>query len=81
MQFLTPDMIGRIATAPGLNRSNVHSAIGAVRSTQLPAYSSLIERGSQMLASLLIPAVAATALCACAVYLLAMVAVAAASTS
>jgi hypothetical protein len=29
MQFLTPEMIGRIATALGLDRSNVNTAIGA----------------------------------------------------
>jgi hypothetical protein len=29
MQFLTPDMIGRIASALGLDRSNTQTAIGA----------------------------------------------------
>ena len=29
MQFLTPDMIGRIASALGLDRTNTQTAIGA----------------------------------------------------
>ena len=29
MQFLTPDMIGRIASALGLDRNNTQTAIGA----------------------------------------------------
>jgi hypothetical protein len=89
MQFLTPDMIGRIATALGLNRNNVQPAIGAAVPALLAGFSgiaarpggaqklaeaanqetstlgkfagmlgaagqtSLVERGSQMLASLL----------------------------
>jgi hypothetical protein len=89
MQFLTPDMIGRIATALGLNRNTVQPAIGAAVPALLAEFSgiaaqpggaqkladaarqetgtlgkfanmlgaggqtSLVERGSQMLASLL----------------------------
>jgi Bacterial protein of unknown function (DUF937) len=66
MQCLTPDMIGRIATALGLNRNNVQPAIGAAVPALLAGFSgkfagmlgaggqtSLAERGSQMLASLL----------------------------
>jgi hypothetical protein len=89
MQFLTPDMIGRIATALGLDRNNTQSAIGAAVPALLAGFSgvaaqpggpqkladaarqeagtlgkfaamlgagsqsSLIERGSNMLASLL----------------------------
>ena len=30
MQFLTPEMIGRIASALGLDRNNTQTAIGAV---------------------------------------------------
>jgi hypothetical protein len=29
MQFLTPEMIGRIASALGLDRNNTHTAVGA----------------------------------------------------
>src|SRR6516164_8218956 len=39
MQFLTPDMIGRIASALGLDRSNVESAIRAAVPSLLAAFS------------------------------------------
>jgi Bacterial protein of unknown function (DUF937) len=39
MQFLTPDMIGRIATALGLDRNNTQSAIGAAVPALLAGFS------------------------------------------
>ena len=41
MQFLTPDMIGRIASALGLDRSNVQSAISAAVPSLLAGFSSI----------------------------------------
>jgi hypothetical protein len=41
MQFLTPDMIGRIASALGLDRSNVQSATSAAVPSLLAAFSSI----------------------------------------
>jgi len=41
MQFLTPDMIGRIASALGLDRSNVRSAISAAVPSLLAGFSSI----------------------------------------
>jgi hypothetical protein len=38
MQFLTPDMIGRIAAALGLDRNMVQSAIGAAVPALLAAF-------------------------------------------
>src|SRR5262245_62892919 len=90
MQFLTPDMIGRIASALGLDRSHAQTAVGAAVPALLAEFSSvaaqpggaqklvdaarqqtgalgsfasmiaggsqssLLERGSQMLGSLLV---------------------------
>jgi Bacterial protein of unknown function (DUF937) len=39
MQFLTPELIGRIATALGLDRNNTQTAIGAVVPALLAAFS------------------------------------------
>jgi Bacterial protein of unknown function (DUF937) len=39
MQFLTPDMIGRIGTALGLDRNNAQTVIGAVVPALLAAFS------------------------------------------
>ena len=39
MQFLTPDMIGRIASALGLDRNNTQTAIGAVVPALLAGFS------------------------------------------
>jgi Bacterial protein of unknown function (DUF937) len=39
-QFLTPDMIGRIATALGLDRNKVQSAISGVVPALLAAFKS-----------------------------------------
>jgi hypothetical protein len=52
MQFLTPDMIGRIATALGLNRNTVQPAIGAAVPALLAGFSGIAERpgGAQKLA-------------------------------
>jgi|SRR5208337_3567341 len=41
MQFLTPDMIGRIATALGLDRNNTQTAIGAVVPALLAGFSNV----------------------------------------
>ena len=41
MEFLTPDMIGRIASALGLDRNIVQSAIGAVVPSLLAGFSSV----------------------------------------
>jgi hypothetical protein len=52
MQFLTPDMIGRIATALGLDRNNVQPAIGAAVPALLAGLSSVAAQpgGAQKLA-------------------------------
>jgi hypothetical protein len=51
MQFLTPDMIGRIAGALGLNRSDAQSGVGAVVPALLAAFSGLADKpgGAQSL--------------------------------
>jgi hypothetical protein len=51
MQYLTPDMIGRISTALGLNRNNAQSAIGAAVPALLAGLSGVAERpgGAQKL--------------------------------
>jgi hypothetical protein len=51
MQFLTPDMIGRIAGALGLNRSDAQSGISAVVPALLAAFSGLADKpgGAQSL--------------------------------
>jgi hypothetical protein len=51
MQFLTPDMIGRIATALGLDRNNTQTAIGAAVPALLAAFSKTATQpgGSQKL--------------------------------
>jgi hypothetical protein len=41
MQFLTPDMIGRIATALGLDRNNTQTAIGAAVPALLAGFSNV----------------------------------------
>jgi hypothetical protein len=52
MQFLTPEMIGRIATALGLDRNLVQSAIGAAVPGLLAGFSGVATRpgGAQKLA-------------------------------
>ena len=52
MQFLTPDMIGRIATALGLDRNIAQSAVGAVVPALLAAFSKTATQpgGAQKLA-------------------------------
>src|SRR5215469_9959161 len=64
-QFLTPDMIGRVASALGLDRSKVQTAIGAAVPGILAGFgnvasmlgtggqTSFVEKGAQMLSSLL----------------------------
>jgi hypothetical protein len=51
MQFLTPDMIGRIAGALGLNRSDAQSGVSAVVPALLAAFSGLADKpgGAQSL--------------------------------
>src|SRR5215471_5524140 len=51
MQFLTPDMIGRIAGALGLNRSDAQSGVTAVVPALLAAFSGLADKpgGAQTL--------------------------------
>src|SRR5437899_1538410 len=51
MQFLTPDMIGRIAGALGLNRSDAQSGVSAVVPALLAAFSGLGDKpgGAQSL--------------------------------
>jgi hypothetical protein len=51
MQFLTPDMIGRIAGALGLNRSDAQSGVGAVVPALLAAFGGLADKpgGAQSL--------------------------------
>jgi hypothetical protein len=51
LQFLTPDMIGRIASAVGLDRNNVQSAIGAAVPSLLAGFSRVAARpgGAQKL--------------------------------
>src|SRR5713101_10190485 len=51
MQFLTPDMIGRIAGALGLNRSDAQSGVGAVVPALLAAFSGVADKpgGAQSL--------------------------------
>src|SRR5215468_8809564 len=51
MQFLTPDMIGRVAGALGLNRSDAQSGVTAVVPALLAAFSALADKpgGSQTL--------------------------------
>jgi hypothetical protein len=51
MQFLTPDMIGRIAGALGLNRSDAQSGVGAVVPALLASFSGLADKpgGAQSL--------------------------------
>src|SRR5207342_1094904 len=41
IQFLTPEMIGRIASALGLDRNNTQTAIGAVVPTLLAGFSNV----------------------------------------
>ena len=43
MQFLTPDMIGRIATALGLNRSDAQAGVSAVVPALLAAFSGVAD--------------------------------------
>jgi Bacterial protein of unknown function (DUF937) len=52
MQFLTPDMIGRIAAALGLDRDDAQTGIGAAVPALLAAFSSAADRpgGAQRLA-------------------------------
>ena len=51
MQFLTPDMVGRIAAALGLNRSDAQSGVSAVVPALLGAFSGLADKpgGAQSL--------------------------------
>src|SRR5215831_13654098 len=51
MQFLTPDMIGRIATALGIDRNIAQAAIGAVVPALLAGFSKTATQpsGAQML--------------------------------
>src|SRR5271166_5775793 len=51
MRFLTPDMIGRIATALGLDRNNTQTAIGAVVPALLAGFGNVAAQpgGAQML--------------------------------
>jgi hypothetical protein len=51
MQFLTPDMVGRIATALGLNRSDAQSGVSAAVPALLAALSGLADKpgGAQSL--------------------------------
>lgn len=51
MQFLTPDMVGRIAAALGLNRSDAQSGVGAVVPSLLAAFGGLADKpgGAQSL--------------------------------
>src|SRR5215468_5826835 len=51
MQFLTPDMIGRVAGALGLNRSDAQSGVSAVVPALLAAFSGLADKpgGAQSL--------------------------------
>src|SRR3974390_1143571 len=53
MQFLTPDMIGRIATALGLNRNSTRSAVSAAIPGILAALSNAASEpgGAQRIAS------------------------------
>ena len=52
MQFLTPDMIGRIATALGFDRNKVQSAIDAAVPGMLAAFNDVSTQpgGAQKLA-------------------------------
>ena len=51
MQFLTPDMIGRISTALGLNRSDAQAGVSAVVPALLAAFSGVADKpgGAQSL--------------------------------
>jgi hypothetical protein len=52
MQFLTPDMVGRISTALGLNRSVTQSAVGVAIPALLAAFNNVVSHpgGAQKLA-------------------------------